>query len=536
MTSCGSSQCSIGSRLLFAGLAGITWLAASVLLAQEPAPAPTPPASSPAPVPSPPALVPQPVAMPPGPRRFEFKIDPKTPLTELLPVAPRATKAARPVTSNDLTKVPEIQFQAPPKKDLAGDEGLKQTAHLLAKVNHLNAKKPDGFLEVLRAERKDLDGLPFAMGDACRTKGDRSKQFANAVGTVRAALRPTPQPAATPLPPPPRGAGGLVPQPVTTALFGAVVVLDSQASEGFWERYVASCVQEDKELSRVNRNQIEEVTLARIAALMQVLAPEAPSVRLGLVKYLSTISHVEATRTLVRLALYSPEEEVHNAAVEAIKVRRERDYTEVLVQGLRYPWPAVASRAARAMVKLERTDLIPDLLNVLDDPDPRSPTMKDKVAVVRELVRINHHKNCVLCHAPGNTGSVSPDTLTAAVPLPGEPLPSPADGYRSSHPDVLVRIDVTYLRQDFSTYQAVADATPWPEMQRFDYLVRTRPVTEEEGTAFRESFTKNEPNKPTPYQRAALAALRELTGKDTEPTATAWRKLLDKPKGTKSGS
>jgi hypothetical protein len=30
----------------------------------------------------------------------------------------------------------------------------------------------------------------------------------------------------------------------------------------------------------------------------------------------------------------------------------------------------------------------------------------------------------------------------------------------------------------------------------------------------------------TPYQKAALAALRDLTGKDTTPTAEAWRKLL----------
>jgi hypothetical protein len=30
----------------------------------------------------------------------------------------------------------------------------------------------------------------------------------------------------------------------------------------------------------------------------------------------------------------------------------------------------------------------------------------------------------------------------------------------------------------------------------------------------------------SPYHRAALFALRELTGRDTEPTAAAWRKLV----------
>src|SRR4029077_11602783 len=69
----------------------------------------------------------------------------------------------------------------------------------IAKINHLNEKttwtvpsKTDGFLEALRHERGDLNGLPFAMGDACRTKGERSKQFAIEVNLVRSALQ-TPQ-------------------------------------------------------------------------------------------------------------------------------------------------------------------------------------------------------------------------------------------------------------------------------------------------------------------------------------------------------
>jgi hypothetical protein len=78
-------------------------------------------------------------------------------------------------------------------------------------------------------------------------------------------------------------------------------------------------------------------------------------------------------------------------------------------------------------------------------------------------------------------------------------------------------------------FQAVEDANPWPEMQRFDFLVRTRELTEEEATAYREQVEKREPGQLSPYHRAALAALRELTGKDTEPTAAAWRRLLELP-------
>ncbi len=224
---------------------------------------------------------------------------------------------------------------------------------------------------------------------------------------------------------------------------------------------------------------------------------------------------------------------MRQAAIDALKVRRERDYTEILVQGMRYPWPAVAKRAADAVVKLERNDLLPQLVAMLDEADPRSPVMKEvnekKVPVVREMVRINHHRNCLMCHAPGNTDTVGAETLAVAVPTPDQLLNPPSGGYQQSgsSPDLLVRLDVTYLRQDFSMMQAVADAAPWPEMQRFDFLVRTRELTEEEAAAFQAKLEVKEPGRITPYQRAAVTALRELTGKDTGPTAKAWRELLE---------
>ena len=45
----------------------------------------------------------------------------------------------------------------------------------------------------------------------------------------------------------------------------------------------------------------------------------------------------------------------------------------------------------------------------------------------------------------------------------------------------------------------------------------------------RTALAAGEPGTPSPYQRAALAALRDLTGRDAAPTAEAWRKLLDLP-------
>ena len=54
-------------------------------------------------------------------------------------------------------------------------------------------------------------------------------------------------------------------------------------------------------------------------------------------------------RALARLAIFSAEDDVRAAAIDALKVRREKDYTDILVKGLRYPWPAVAKRAADAI-------------------------------------------------------------------------------------------------------------------------------------------------------------------------------------------
>ena len=92
-------------------------------------------------------------------------------------------------------------------------------------------------------------------------------------------------------------------------------------------------------------------------------------------------------------------------------------------------------------------------------PEPGTPGIKEidgkKVFQVRELVRINHHRNCLLCHAPGNTANVPDKAIKAGILVPGDPFPSHS-GYqdRPSHPDLVVRIDVTYLRQDFSRRNA----------------------------------------------------------------------------------
>src|SRR5262249_55868807 len=107
-------------------------------LSGDPAP---PPVAPPPPLPSPPV---------PAPPRFQFTIDPQTPPKDPRPVPPKAPKQAGPVLSADLAQVPEVQFQAPLPRDANGN-ALKETAHTVAKINHLNhnSTQADGFLEKL---------------------------------------------------------------------------------------------------------------------------------------------------------------------------------------------------------------------------------------------------------------------------------------------------------------------------------------------------------------------------------------------------
>ena len=66
---------------------------------------------------------------------------------------------------------------------------------------------------------------------------------------------------------------------------------------------------------------------------------------------------------------------------------------------------------------------------------------------------------------------------------------------------------MTYLRQDFSLMMPVSDAPPWPEMHRFDFLVRTRQRSAMEARAYEPCCEDEEPGRLSPYHRAALYAL-----------------------------
>ena len=427
---------------------------------------------------------------------------------DFLPIPPNDKKVASPYLGEELAEVPEVSFQDSRAGRHDQDE-VASIAGTINKINHLNKKKADGFMELLLLARSDLRGLPFTLGDACRMKPERGKQFRLALANIR------------------------------DSISSPSVHFYPTASAKFWEKFWEVCQKEDEKNASSSYSFREQVTLARIAALMQVFGLEWGQGHMGLVKYLAGVSHKEASRALTRIALFATANDVRQAAAATLKNRHSTDYADILYEGMRYPWPPVARRAAQTMSKLKRAGFVPELVAFLDEPDPRLPVLKDmfgeKVPVVRELVRINHHRNCLLCHGPG-TGKLSEDVVRAPMPIPSRPF-SPFAGYYNSDPsqtvpDILVRADVTYLRQDFSVLMAVPDFShPWPMWQRFDFVVRNRVLTQPQAEEFRQRYEKN--IERSPYQSAALQALRELTGRDAEPTANAWRKTLDRDSGSR---
>jgi hypothetical protein len=239
------------------------------------------------------------------------------------------------------------------------------------------------------------------------------------------------------------------------------------------------------------------------ALLEQILQAEGQAQRLYLVVALRANSAPAATAALARRAVFDPSEEIRRAALEALRRRPAEEARPALLAGLRHLWPPAADHAAEALAYLQDRGAVPDLVRLLDQPDPRAPARDERGKWIRpELVRVNHLRNCFLCHAPSaGTG----DPVRGLVPEPGQPI---REQYYDDTRGTFVRADVTYLRQDFSVSQPVANARPWPEQQRYDYLVRSREVTDEEAAEWR----RRPP--PCPQREAVLFAIRQLKGVD----------------------
>src|SRR5262249_46647007 len=140
-----------------------------------------------------------------------------------------------------------------------------------------------------------------------------------------------------------------------------------------------------------------------------------------LVYTLERIPGRESTEALARLAVFDLSERVRRSAFWVLRERRRDQARGVFLEALRHVWAPAAGHAATALVDLEDTYALPGLRKLKDAPDPAAPFKDDRGRlVVRELVRVNHLRNCLLCHAPSADRD---DPVRAPIPEPGKALP-----------------------------------------------------------------------------------------------------------------
>jgi hypothetical protein len=131
-----------------------------------------------------------------------------------------------------------------------------------------------------------------------------------------------------------------------------------------------------------------------IPTLAQMLQVEEKPVRLRFVELLAPVQEPAATAALGERALYDLAAEVREAAVRALEFRPRAHVRPFFLRGLRHPWAPAADHAAEALVALDDEGAVPDLLALLDEPDPAGPTQDGAGNwAVPELVRVNHLAN-----------------------------------------------------------------------------------------------------------------------------------------------
>jgi hypothetical protein len=319
-------------------------------------------------------------------------------------------------------------------------------------------------------ERADLHGLPVLRGEDCRQADHRAGNFNDTARKLR-------------------------------ALLGSIENRVNYPYSGDWRTEF--------------RQGVDQLPPEQVAPLLlQMLQCERPNLRRLLIEYARANPRPQTTEVLAHRVVYDPDAAVRQMAFHALVERTPDSARPVLLAALRHPWPAIADRAATALTALHDKAAVPALLDQLDQPDPAAPFEDDQGnRLVHEVVRINHGHNCQLCHAPSWEAK---DPARVAVPAIDQPLPPSFSTQYYAAGEMLVRADVTYLRQDFSMTLPVADPGPWPREQRFDFFVRTH-AAPAEPPGRRHQPAENR------HRVIIVRALREITGKDFGEKADNWR-------------
>ena len=335
---------------------------------------------------------------------------------------------------------------------------------------------------VVARKREDLASLPFRYG----TEATLSREQALALDAYSKRLRVEIQRCIP--------AGRTDPRPDPDKLFQALLAGDeSLFRDAKWARAEA------------------------VPCIQQMLQAENREVRRVAVELLRGISDRAATEALVQWAVFDLDAGHRAAAVDCLRTRNRGEVAAKLVAQLRHPWPRAAEHAAEALVALGCIEAVPGLIARLESPDPTAilavalPDFNERFR--QEMVRVNHAKNCVMCHVPS---PVETDLVRGAIPDPSRPLPGATTPSYYSSGGSFVSASTTYLKQDFSAVLKVAAPGQWSEHQRFDFLVTTRPAKSDE---------QDSSQMRAQYEAAILFALRELTDRDLGKTDKEWAAL-----------
>jgi len=415
------------------------------------------------------------------------KVEPKTPV--LVEIKTRADLRKRSFVMKridlrsaedlrkDLARFPEVSLDTPMYPNTS-------TQLFTLAENVRNRKLPYPSAAILSKTRPDLAGLPFVLGVDTQLSLDQAQQL----HALSRELRITIQKCV------PRGATD--PRPDPDQLFNELIGdSDGKFRTNAWQ------------------------STASIPCIQQMLQPESEEIRFMSVELLRRITDRQATAKLATWAVFDISPDVRAACVDALRTRSREDYEPVFLAAMQYPWPRAAEHAAEALVALQDREVLPSLIVLLDRPDPDLPIKVTRdnreISVQREIVRVNHLANCVMCHAPSFERG---DLVRGAVPAQDKPIPAAATApayYETG--GQFVHADMTYLRQDFSVVQPVSAPGVWPGYQRYDYLVRVRKSSAEISVKAETSA----------YREAILFALRELSGKDVGRTSVAWKSVIN---------
>jgi hypothetical protein len=401
-----------------------------------------------------------------------------------------------------LVSVPEVALEEDgaqvPKNVKEARVHIQKQAQAIAEQTK---KNPDAFVQQLMAKRADLAGLPWRQAENCQLPERPALDLQMASLTIREALDAS--------------------MLISSSQAGAKAVTKLHPDEVY------------KDVDRFwfgvhGKKNSKSANSPAMATLGQILAAENFALRLSFIDYLGSLSDPRASVALAQRAVFDLSPDVRLYAIEALRTRSAKEYLPVLLDALRYPWPAAARHAAEALAVLHLREAVPQLIGLLSEPDPGGPFLQtvqgQKVPAVRELVRVNHLRNCLLCHAPSTSDR---DLVRGPIPTPGEELPASARLYYAKNSTLaMVRADVTYLKQDFSVMLPVDQHGAWPLYQRYDYLVRIRTLDPAEANLLAAQRNISKTQGLSEHTQAVLYALRALTGRDAGPSAQAWRELL----------